>query len=385
MNAQKIGFAVSVFVAAVLILAFLMVIGYSTDFLAFYTAGRIVLNGDGSKLFDYRTQLQIERRYTDAPVPYYHAAPEALLFLPFAALNYPTAYLFWAVANLLFFGVCIHVLRSWFLRLSLYDLLLLAGAVLIPFLAALSLGQDSFLSLTIYALSFKSFDKGEEVKSGSLLGLGLFKPQLVLPFLVLALARRRFRAAAGFLATAAGFILTSFAVVGVKATLAYPALLLKLNQKSVLASYYVEPHRMPNLRGLAWTLFSDRIDQLTFNLGVAVVSLLLILWSATRAKKDAAVDFSLCLLATLLVSWHFHLHDLVLLMIPALLLLAETELLSRWGLFLRASLVLTLVLEVIPWAALARIQFSGICVPLLLLLWGSGNIRYLKGAERKAT
>ena len=74
--------------------------GYG-DFTSFYTAGRIVAGGHSASLYDPKTQWQVQQEFASkvkirsGPLPYVRPPFEALLFLPFAYLAYPTAFVVW--------------------------------------------------------------------------------------------------------------------------------------------------------------------------------------------------------------------------------------------------------------------------------------------------
>jgi Glycosyltransferase family 87 len=382
---EWLAFAAAVFAVAALLLAALDIHGPNTavDFICLYGAGKTILQGQGSQLYDYSTQLRVQSAYAGNTLPLIdaHAPPEALLFVPFALFSYPTAYLLWAGANLFLLGICVFLLRPWFLELSAWDVPLLVAAVVIPVLVEIWHGQDSLLILLFYVGAFRLLERAHDFKAGAVLALGLIKVELVAPFLVLAVARRGRRFLAGFLAGAAGFALLSVAAVGLRATLDYPAFLLSLNRKSEwIFGHQVFIPRMANLRGLAYSLFQNLVPERFLSLGIVAASVLLVLWAATARRKKAppdsdafAIGFSLDLLVTLLVSWYLYMHDLSLLFLPTLLLLAVTRSGAlperRYGLLVRGSLaVLSAGLCAVAWIPYPR-QFAGVYAGLLLLLW----------------
>src|SRR5437773_11185140 len=69
------------------------------DFTIFYSAGKILREGLGVKLYDESTQYRIQQEFAagvsirQGPLPYNHPPFEALLFLPFTYLPYFSAYL----------------------------------------------------------------------------------------------------------------------------------------------------------------------------------------------------------------------------------------------------------------------------------------------------
>ncbi len=232
-----------------------IVTGYP-DFTIFYTAGKCILQGQGRQLYDLKTQFTIQREFAsqvehrESPLPFNHPPFEALLFAPLAGLPYSAAYLVWAVFNI------VLILGFWILLLPrlpglhrfLPALPLLAMFAFFPLTMALLQGQDSILLLFLFGLAFSALTTGRSFVAGVCLGLALFKFQLVLPFVLVLLFRRQWRAVAGFVTTACGLLLVSAAVVGWSGVLAYPGFVLKLNRIGSQAGIY--PRDMPNLRGL---------------------------------------------------------------------------------------------------------------------------------------
>src|SRR5579863_7910588 len=80
--------------------------GYE-DFTSFYTAGKIVLRGEGVRLYDRQLQWQVQQEFASSvsnrtgPLPYIRPPFEALLFLPLASLSYPAAVEIWTLIKLI--------------------------------------------------------------------------------------------------------------------------------------------------------------------------------------------------------------------------------------------------------------------------------------------
>ena len=78
------------------------------DFSTFYSGASIVRQGLGKQLYDEATQYRVQLQFAagvsirQGPLPYIHPPFEALLFIPFTWLSYPTAYLLWNLLNLVF-------------------------------------------------------------------------------------------------------------------------------------------------------------------------------------------------------------------------------------------------------------------------------------------
>jgi hypothetical protein len=298
------------------------------DFTIFYTAGKVVNQGRGRQLYDLETQLAWQRsfapevKHRENALPFNHPPFEALLFAPLASLPYVTAYLVWAVFNLTLIGGFWTLLRR---RLpGLHNLSpglpLLAMFAFFPVIVALLQGQDSILLLFLYGLAFSALATGRAFVAGVCLALALFKFQLVLPFVVVLLVRRQWKAVAGFTFTAFVLLLVSAAVVGWNGVMAYPGFLLRINRSPAQAG--IDARDMPNLRGLvAGSLHLAGVPAmlLIIALSITIVALVVRWWGVEPGQKFE-LGFSLCLAVTTMVSYHLFLHDLSVLMLPILLL-----------------------------------------------------------------
>jgi hypothetical protein len=204
----------------------------------------------------------------------------------------------------------------------------------VPYLAALSFfpvavtlmqGQDSILLLSLYVLVFLALESGKDFRSGMLLGLGLFKFQLVLPFAFVLLVRRRWRAVGGMLATGIGVGALSLALVGWKELLYYPHYVWQVNAQA--AKRVIAPGNMPNLRGLIAGWNGGTAAPMWVNAVILVVSVLALVWaagcwdaSAPEHRQSWRSGFSLAIVVTFLVGYHGYTQDMSILLLPLLLL-----------------------------------------------------------------
>jgi hypothetical protein len=325
-----------------------IVTGYP-DFTIFYTAGKIILQGHGGQLYDLEMQFAIQREFAsevkqrENPLPFNHPPFEALLFAPLARLPYVAAYLVWALFNLALILGFWNLLRPRLpnLRAFFPGLPLLAMFAFFPLVIALLQGQDSILLLFLYGLAFSAWATGRAFMVGLCLGLALFKFQLVLPFVVVLLLRRQWRAIAGFVVTAIVLLVVSATVVGRNGVMAYPGFVLRLSRSGAQAGIY--PRDMPNLRGLV--AGSLHLAGLPATLPIIALSIALLalvaLWWCAQSGHQFVLGFSLCLTVTIITSYHLLVHDLSVLMLPILLLaemLLAGEVVGRAGRILVASL-----------------------------------------------
>ena len=299
--------------------------GYS-DFAIFYTAGRIVRDGFGPQLYDPDLQYAVQRAFAprvairQGPLPYNHPPFEALLFAPFTLLSYPRAFLAFDVLNVAMLIASLAILREHLRSLAGFSLAywILAALAFFPIAITLIQGQDAILMLFLFVLSFSALQRRRLLLAGLWLGLASFKPQMVLPFLILLVVMRGGTILMGYVLAIGGLAMVSLAGVGWQSLLAYPRYALRLEMAGARAG--ILPTDMPNLRGLV-SLFLVPGPAATT---VTVLTSAVLLWIAVRRcwnsrPKDFSWKISLAVLATVLVSYHALSHDLTLLLLPILL------------------------------------------------------------------
>jgi hypothetical protein len=357
--------------------------GYG-DFAAFYTVGKLVREGHAAGMYDPRLQWQVQQEFASTvtirlgPLPYVRPPFEALLFLPFAYLSYPTACVVWMVIKVILLFLVPFVLRpaltdSRVLSTPLIGLLSLG---FFPVAFDLLQGQDSILVLMIFALSLASLQRGAEFRSGVFLALALFKFHLVLPIFLVFLLRKKGRFVAGFAMTATALFLASVWLVGWRGVLAYPKYLLNLNRTSAFGM--IKPQSMPNFRGLMTGLWgTDFIPGWAVWLLLALLGSGILLtaraWLISRGEDSRvfAAGFSLALAVTLVTSYYAYSYDMILLLLPITLLggsfLHRSEI-DGWprSLFLFCAAIL--LFSPLYWILIMRIgQFYWMALVLLLL------------------
>jgi hypothetical protein len=304
--------------------------GYS-DFAIYYCAGTIVRQGLGPRLYDEATQFKVQREFSPdvairlGALPYNHPPFEAALFVPLTFFSYPAAFVLWDLANLAVLIRLPFLLGPHLPQLQNYPwpLWVLTSLSFFPIFMDLLQGQDAILLLFLYALAFVDLKKNRDTFAGGWLALGLFKPHLVLPFILLLLVQGRRKILPGFTLIAVMLTLVSVAIVGKQGIVLYPQYVMHL--ENTLARGAIIPSDMPNLRGAFGLLFPGTPHMVTVTL---MISLGLLLFTALQCRKIArkdlfALKFSLAAIATVLVSYHALIYDLSVLMVPVLLLADE--------------------------------------------------------------
>ncbi len=305
--------------------------GYS-DFASFYGAGRILHSGLHNKIYDYRTQWDLQRSFAPkvvirhGPLLYNHAPFEAWLFALFGGLPYPVAFVLWNVVNLAMLAAVAWLMRT-YVPGGFGFALLLAFAFFPVFLVFVQ-GQDSILLLLVYTLALRSLRSGHEFAAGILLGLGLFKLHLVLPLVLIFVFRAQIRVLAGFGVSAVAMFFASIAAAGWHDTLNYPRYVWSLSQQHAIGA--ITPVNMPNLRGLLESLLPSHgrliVPGLSAVIAVLFVYLAARAWTRMDRRRGVSagavtdLGFSAAVITTVLVSYHLYAYDATLLLLPMIVM-----------------------------------------------------------------
>jgi hypothetical protein len=361
------------------------------DFTIFYSAGKILREGFGTKLYDEATQYRVQQEFAagvsirQGPLPYNHPPFEALLFVPFTYLPYFSAYLLWNVINLLILCSLPLLLRQHIplIRWASSAFWLLAALSFFPVFVTLLQGQDTIILLLLLALMFISLKKKADFSAGVWLGLGLFRFQVIMALAVLLLLNRKWKAIAGFLS--AGFVLAviSIVLIGAKGAANYPSYLWLAEKQMQHGASIVSD--MPNLRGFIETVLGQTVSSPAVNSLIAISSIAL-LAAATKWKLSANVNlgFSLAIIVAILVSYHSLAHDLSVLFLPGLLIInclraGETR---AWRRVALLGPMLLLFLSPVEILLLFHYQRLYLLAPVLLL-WSVAIGNEMSSQERE--
>lgn len=334
------------------------------DFTIYYTAGKMVNMGLGGHLYGPDAQYRVQQEFADTsatrtPLPYNHPPFEAWFFSLLARLPYFSAYLAWVGTNLLVLIALPVLLRSYTQQLKDVGLFwwVCSALTFFPVFIALLQGQDSVLLLFLLALVFIALREGKEGMAGCCLGLGLFRFHLVLLFVLVFAVQKRGRALLAFCAAAMALCLISVGTVGWHTTISYPAELWRTEQGLQNSSLML--HAMPSIGGALTVIGRTWPRPLLYTVialsSIPLVVLVLRKWKGPSTGASLDLGFSLCIVVSLLVSYHVLVHDMSLLLLPLWLLLDRCRVQPQTTAFKR-------VLLIGPMCALY-------CAPLQLILW----------------
>jgi len=343
-----------------------------TDFLHFYTLGHLALQDRGDLLYDMRAQADLARQFVASArdnlyVPLY--GPQvSLFFAPFARLPYGYALAVWVAVNVLIYASCCYAVWKCCPVLQTYRWTVLILAVAFPgFFHLLAWGQTSGLALLCFTLAYLALRCDHTLLAGLAIGSLIFKPQLGLAAAVVFVWAREWKVVAG--AAMAGSIQLAGAWMhfGTAVMRTYVGALRHVEWVlPLLEPRFYQTH---SLRAF-WSLLLPW-PRVAFALYVVSTAATLVLavrvW---RSRSALTVRFSALLLATVLVSPHLTVYDLVILA-PAFLLLGEWAVAQREQLFAtRIQQLLYLCYPLFLMGPLTRITHLQISVlAMTALLW----------------
>jgi len=295
-----------------------------TDFLHFYTLGSQAIEYRTADLYDINAQARVaaERVPEAAGIRYLPLYPPqvSLLFIPFAHLSYEGALVLWWFCNSVVYALCCFVVWRLCPNLKAHGLTVLILAAGYPaFFHVIAWGQTSALALACFTVFFVLVRQRRDLIAGLALGCLVFKPQLGVAAAVLFLAIGARKIVLG--ASLSALLEMSIGVLyyGVEPLRAWFRTL--WNVRTLSAMLEPRPYQTHCLR----TFWSMLIPWSAVSTALYVISaIVLIAWTIKVWKSSVAWPhrFSLLLLATVLVSPHLTVYDLVI-VAPAILFLSD--------------------------------------------------------------
>jgi len=355
-----------------------------TDFVAFYSAGKILLQGQSADLYNLELAREIQQRLYNIPNdnfnPYLNPPFYAWLFIPFAMLAYPLSPILWMGLNLFMLWVSLKLLNSWY-SFPLF-LLVLSWQ---PSFAAISFGQNAFLSLLILSLTYTFWIRDKMWLAGLASGLLLYKPQLLLGIGLLWLLDlpRSWRALLGLVTTGTALVLGSLLYMP-EATYQY----IVYAQKIAANLMKVEGFPIWNAHGVQafWLGLFPNIPVISqvFYILCALTGIIIFIrfWRVTQNRK---LWFGVAICLMVWITPYLMIYDWVLLIIPGIIFWQEIpskrEQLKVIYAILWVTLFVSTMLTFVQWSFFGRaVQLSipALCLAFyaiyMLLPIGSQNV-----------
>lgn len=290
------------------------------DFVAYYSAGKLVLAGHGASLYDFAVMRHTQARLT-APLrmpggvsPFLYPPWFALVVAPLSAVPYTAAYILWFALNVVLAIAVLRALsRHGGLRGMISILFTLLGLSFLPVFAAFGQGQVSVLLLALATAVLVALGAERDLLAGVLLAVFLIKPQYALPVAGVLLIQGRRRAFGTF--SLCALFLTAIPVpfLGAGIENAYIHSLVHLSALHGTAGYMAPPSINFSVLGVSVLLDPHLGEPLWVAVSAAVC--MLVAWSAYRVL-DLESAVAAAILCGLLVSPHVLIYDVSLLILP---------------------------------------------------------------------
>jgi hypothetical protein len=295
-----------------------------TDFLHFYTLGSLALEHRGADLYDMNAQAEIAfQRVPQAGRLFFvslYSPHVSLLFAPFATLPYGAALALWLILNALLYGLCCYAVWKRCPNLQHDARLVLLLALAYPgFFHLIVWGQSSGLALACFACAYLGLYTNRKFLAGLAIGCLMVKPQLGLAAALVFVAAGEWLAIAGAVTSGVASLLVGWAYYGTSVMRDYFTQLWNIPRVMQL----LEPRRyqMHSLRAF-WAILLPSPPMAFWLYAVSAVAVLCLTLLCWKGRASLGLRFSALLVATVLISPHLTVYDLVILA-PAFLLLAD--------------------------------------------------------------
>ena len=343
-----------------------------SDYMRLYATGRLAHEGRWAALFVAPAHVDAVRRRVDPRIDMTGLHPNygptaAWLLAPWSRLPFLTSWVLFSAASAILMFIGLWAVLGQTRHLACHRGLALVAAAAFPALfESFRYGQLSALTTALFAVGAALSLGGRAFTGGAVLGLAFYKPNLVAPVLVVAIASRRWRLAGGVVTGIAAHLLIGLGAGGLAPTVRWFEVLAILGRAPELVQAFpAEQHSLLGflrLLGLApATLTAVSV------LAAAIVILFCVrVW---RSHGHDGVGWAAGVLATLLATPHLLTYDLLLLVIPLILVLDRV--LSRrdhkttWLLILAALYLAPLVSPVV--AGIIRVQLSTVAMVFLFV------------------
>ena len=279
------------------------------DFLSFWAAGRMIVDGAGAQIYDIEAHRAVEQTVAAVGIlPFPYPPAFALLLAPFGALPFGFGFTAWVALTGLFYAIAA---RAWMPdRLALAQPSVLVNGFI---------GQNAFLTSGLFLAGLHLL-KTRPLAAGAVLGLLVVKPQLAIMLPVAMFAGRHWHAIAGGALSASAMLLIGLMALGVESYAAF---------FQILGTYtgFVSTSRW-NWHEIAsvYALFryAGLASGIALSIHIAVAAIAAVMvwqwWRQDRPGKEAVLAA-----ATLLAPPYLLTYDGVLLGLPVAWLLLQGE------------------------------------------------------------
>jgi hypothetical protein len=301
------------------------------DYPSFYGAGRIAAAGDWDELYSSKrleaAQADLfpaddQGGYIAFPYPPYVAAA----YRPLAAIPYRASYTVHTALMVAALVLAMQLIRPMVRAVNRNPLVATTLALaFFPMFRGITGGQNTALTLLLFAASWRFVHDDRDLLAGVALGLMLYKPQYAVPLLALHLVGRRWRVLPGFVAMGALAWAMSTLVAGSGWT---------GDWIDALGRYGPEEAKANATNAISWLGGAEAIldpgtiaSFIGWSLALVTGVLLAWLWWG-RGRRDLAVPMAAASAGVLLASPHAVFYDAGLIVVAGAVLADRGE--GRW-------------------------------------------------------
>jgi hypothetical protein len=295
-----------------------------TDFSNFYVLGSLVTTGHHAALYDRAALRQrAVQLLPESSGTYYlpiYGPQIALLFAPLALLPYGLALFVWLLIITVLYAVSVWAV--WRTTSALKDerwLVLILAAAYPAFFYLLAHGQNSAVALACVTAAYLALRARRPWLAGVAIGTLVFKPQLGLVAACVFLLNRQWAVVTGAILAAGAQLAATWLYFSTEVMRAYVEWLRGVGD--VVPLLHIKPDQMHSLLTfwqliVPWDMAAFALYLISSAVVIAATSWL---W---RVDAPLSLKYSLFLVATVLVSPHLYVYDLVILA-PVFLLVAD--------------------------------------------------------------
>lgn len=294
------------------------------DYPAFYSAGRMIAEGDWSSLYNTEKQYiaqrplfpEKERKFLIYAYPPF----VAITYSPLSLLEYRLSY---AIHTMLMAGallMAIWLFQPWNENIRRYYLLVACIAFsFYPMFRSILGGQNTALTLVLVTLCWRATLAGKEWMTGIILGFMLFKPQFALPLIGLYILSGRWRVGLGSLGVASILYAISAYISGpywINSWFNFAGWLARLNAS-------VNQENVVSWLGFFYAILGQKNQfasiigwGLTFSTALGLA----ILWSRRKWHGNLTAQLGITMAALVLLSPHVMYYDVGLVLFPCMIM-----------------------------------------------------------------
>jgi len=292
------------------------------DYPAFYSAGRIVVEGDWENLYSLERQAEEQESLLGVGRLLYFAYPPfvALPFGILAELEYRWSYLCYTVILFCAFLFSIHLLRSLSPFVNRHYWAVVSGSLLFyPLAKAIGGSQNTPITLLLLIGAWWGVTHGRPYLSGLLLGLLLYKPHFALPMIGLYLV-------AGYGRVVVGAAVAGLSLYGVSAWMLGPDWVFQWAE--LVSLFAVEDIKVNGHQAVSWVgfisaLFGNARGAATAGIACSILTAIYLMWKWWCLKSaDLDIKMALAVTGIILISPHTMFYDAAFILI-AIVVLAD--------------------------------------------------------------